>query len=400
MRVLHLVEATIAGVRSHVQALALGMTGQGYDISVACPPRRQRDYGEDEFVGELRQAGIDVITLPLQREIAAGPDARALSATVALLRRGSYDLVHTHSSKAGFVGRIAGALTGTPTVHTPNGLFFLGAASPLRRQFYLRLEQGLGLLARRLIAVSPGERALMLRYRLAPAGRIACIPNGVDLAALPRPLSRQSLGVPSGAPLIGTLARLEHQKNPQLFVRAAALLHKALPAAHFIWCGDGSLRAEAERLAAELGIAAQVHFLGYRRDGRAALAALDVFWLTSRFEGLPIALLEALALARPVVATEVVGSRDLIEHEANGLLTAPDDAAALARATLELLARPAYATRLAEAGRTLVNSRYTTGQMLAATAQLYHDVVSHLDAQEPANREVSLERQPRYVGDA
>jgi glycosyltransferase involved in cell wall biosynthesis len=399
MRVLYLVEATIAGVRTHVQTLALGMHKRGFDVSVACPPRRQRAYGEHDFVDELRQAGVAVIPLPLQREVAPAADTYALRKTLDLLKSGRFDLLHTHSSKAGFVGRVAGKLAGVPVVHTPHSLHFLGQRSWPKRQFYLRVEQALGPLAERLIAVSASEQALMLHHRLARPERVVCIPNGVDLDNL-APLARDLLHVPEGVPLIGTLARLEEQKNPWLFVRAAALLHRALPDAHFLWCGDGALRGEVERLAQRLGLGAHLHITGYRRDARALLAACDLFWLTSRFEGLPQALIEAMMLGRPSVATDVVGNRDLISHGKTGLLVPDDDAKALTRATLALLSRPDDAAALSAAGQALAYHHYTARQMLAATTLLYHTVVPPLYGQEPVNREVSLEHQPRYVGDA
>lgn len=402
MHVLQLVEATIAGVRRHVQTLAVGLSARGLTVTVACPQRRQQSFGEDEFVNELRRSGIRVVALPLQREVSIRQDTAALKATLDFLRAERFDLVHTHSSKAGFVGRIAARLAGIPAVHTPNSLHFLGQRNSIKRQFYLRVEQVLGRLNARLIAVSPSEQALMRRHHLAPVARIVLIPNGVDLHNLaPTPLDRAELGVPAGAWLIGTLARLEQQKNPALFLHAAALVARALPDTHFLWCGGGSLQGEATRLAKELGIASRVHFSGYRADALAVLAALDIFWLTSDFEGLPHALLEALALARPVVATDVVGNRDLVTDTVHGRLVARDDAAALARTTLDLLARPSYAAALAARGRQHVIASYATEQMVTRTTRLYQAVVqSPFSLQELTNREVPLNRQPRYVGDA
>lgn len=401
MKVLYLVEATIAGVRHHVQTLATHLQQQGYGVVVGCPTRRQQSYGEDAFVTELQDSGVRVVPLPLRRDVGLRPDTAALAATLRLLRSERFDLVHTHSSKAGFVGRVAARLSRTPVIHTPNSLHFLGQRSAVKRQLFLRAEQVLGQISDRVIAVSAGEQALIVEHHLAPASRVVCIPNGVDVELLVPSLDRASFQVPQGVPLIGTLARLEMQKNPQLFVQAAALLLKALPEAHFVWCGDGSLRGAAEELAADLGIAGRCHWLGYRADALALLAALDVFWLTSHFEGLPHALLEALALGRPSVATAVVGSRDVIAHGRNGILVPPSDPAALARATLDLLASPIHAAALAEEGRALVHSRYSTSRMLAATTQLYHEVAqTPLYVQEPGNREVSIEHQPRYVGDA
>jgi glycosyltransferase involved in cell wall biosynthesis len=165
------------------------------------------------------------------------------------------------------------------------------------------------------------------------------------------------------------------QKNPLLFVDAAAYVAKSYPHARFMWCGDGELRAAAEARAHEHGIAAQCHFIGYREDAQAILPALDLFWLTSDYEGLPYAVMEAMAAGLPVIATDVVGSHDLLDG-AVGTLIPPRSPHALAQATVALLADSARAQALGQAGRARMLERFTVDRMLDQIIQLYETLIA------------------------
>lgn len=381
MRVLHIVEATIAGVRTHVQALATGLVQHGVQSEVACPLRRQNSFGDEQFVEYLTNAGIPIRPVAMQRSIDPRSDAAALHRLIAILRSTPYDLVHLHSSKAGFLGRLAARASGSraAVVYSPHGLAFLGAGSAAKNQLFLQLERLAGQFCDRIIAVSPSERDLIISHGLAPAERVACIPNGVAAPKVPassRAAVRAELGIPAGAPLIGTAARLAPQKNPGLFVAAAALVLQQQPAAHFVWCGGGELMAEARAHAESRGIAHACHFLGHRDDAAAVVAAFDLFWLTSRYEGLPLAPLEAMAQGVPIIATDVLGTRDLLRTGA-GLLAPASDASAFASATIRLLALPERRAQLAEAGRRYFRQHGTADAMLGAVAKLYWSLTAH-----------------------
>lgn len=382
MRVLHIVEATIAGVRTHVQTLATGLNPRRFQSVVACPLRRQNSFGDDQFVHDLTSAGIRVVPVAMQRSIGPLGDAAALSRLSLILRREQFDLIHLHSSKAGFLGRAAARLAGVaaPVVYSPHGFAFLGAGHPARRRAYLALEQLAGPWCDRIIAVSPGERTIALHAGLAGPDQVVCIPNGIAPVRLPpaydRAAMRRQLGQPSGAPLIGTVARLAAQKNPRLFLDAAARVLRARPDARFVWCGGGELADLARAQAHALGIAPACQFLGHRDDAAQVLAALDMFWLTSDYEGMPLAPLEALALHVPIVASDVVGTRDLLQGTA-GLLVPPRDPAAFADAALRLLGNPGRRAQLAQAGYRHYLEQGTSRRMLDAVEQLYAELAAN-----------------------
>lgn len=376
-RVLHIVEATTAGVRRYVTALLRGMSAN-WDAGVACPSIRETHFGDVAFVEDVKQLGVTVHPLPLRRSI--GPaDIAAARALLSLLRRERIDLIHTHSSKAGFIGRLAARMLGLPAIHTPNGLYFLEQRG-VKRWFYVSLERLAGLATSQLIAVSEGEREVIARYRLVARDRINLIENGVDADWLRRQAEsieadalRRSLAPGDERPLIGGVGRLAPQKAPLIFVQAAQRVMRVEPAARFVWCGDGELRDAMQHLARELRVPLVI--TGHLENVWAAMRLLSVFVLPSLYEGLPFTLLEAMALDIPVVATDVVGTRDVMRAEAVGRLAPPRDPDALARAIVETLEQRAETARRVQTARQLVETRFSMRRMLAAHHDLYSRVL-------------------------
>lgn len=385
MRILHVVEATIAGVRTYVQVVAAGLNQRGFQSTVACPLHRDHAYGDDQFVTYLTSAGIPVVPVAMRRAISPRSDLAALWRLVGLFRRERFDIIHLHSSKAGFLGRLAARIANVSAivVYSPHGLSFLSDQPPARRWLYRTLERLAGRLGDRVIAVSPSERQIIIEQGLARADQVACISCGVQVDSLARSIDRTAertaqrrlLGIPANATVIGTVARLTPQKNPLLFVEAACNVSKAWPDAHFVWCGDGELRAAAEASARQYGIEKRCSFLGHREDVRGILAAFDLFWLTSDYESFGIATTEAMALELPVIATDVVGTCDVVVSGVSGLLVPPRDPEALAATTLALLRDPDRAQELGRAGRARVLDHYTVEQMLDAMSAFYQDLI-------------------------
>src|SRR5215212_2063389 len=371
MRILHVVEATIGGVRAHVQVVATGLDQRRFQSVVACPLLRENAHGDDQFVNNLTSVGIPIVPVAMRRSISPLVDMAALWRLIGVLQSQRFDIIHLHSSKAGFLGRLAARIAGgnAAVVYSPHALAFLGNQSLAKRQLYLALERLAGHLCDRIIAVSASERQIIAQAGLISPDRIVQIENGILPISLPasfdRSAMRRALGQSGDAPLIGTVARLSNQKNPRLFLEAAVQVLRDQPAARFVWCGGGELRAAVSAYARELGIEAACCFLGHRNDAHQVLAALDYFWLTSDYEGLPLAPLEAMALHVPVIATDVVGTRDILASGA-GLLVPRGDAPALAQATIRLANAPERAAALGLAGHAYFLANGTSERMLGA----------------------------------
>jgi glycosyltransferase involved in cell wall biosynthesis len=379
LRVLQVMEATIGGTKRHMLALVRGLDRTIFQVEVAAPRVRAAAFDDVSFSDEVRDAGIRQIFVPMRREISPASDLACFGRLLALMLRGRYDVVHTHSSKAGFLGRFAAKLAGVRGVlHTPHGFFFLDQPSAAKRAFYLELERLAGVATDRLIALSQTELAEAVDNGIVPARKTDLIENGIQMPAPsgPERVARLREEIAPGAThVVGTVARFTPQKGPFDFVRMAHVLVRAEPGVHLVWCGDGELRGQVESMAMELGISKRLHFLGYRTDVIDVMAAMDLFTLTSHWEGLPYTVLDAMALEKPVVATAAVGTRDVVQDGVTGLLTPVGDPEAAANAIAGLLRDGARAREMGAAGRNLVLRRFSQEAMVKRTGQLYLDLV-------------------------
>lgn len=380
VRVLEVMEATIGGTKRHLLALIRGLDRSLFTVEVAAPEIRSEAFDDVSFTAEVREAGIKQHFVPMRREISPASDLTCFLQLLALMVRRRYDLVHTHSSKAGFLGRFAARVARVPVVvHTPHGFYFLNQRPGPKRSFYLWLEKLAGLATDRLIALSPTELSEAVDNNIIRSERVALIENGIQLPKPPDPATLRSLRAslaPGAQQLVCTVARFTPQKGPFDFVRMAEALLRLVPGVQLVWCGDGELRAEVETLARDLGVADRLHFLGYRTDVLEIMAAADVFVLTSHWEGLPYTILDAMALEKPVVATAAVGTCDIVQDGMTGLLTPVGNPEAAARAVARLLSHPSEASSMGMAGKQLILRRYSQEAMVKRTGQLYLDLVT------------------------
>jgi glycosyltransferase involved in cell wall biosynthesis len=309
----------------------------------------------NRLIDEARDAGFEVVIQEnLRSEISLAHDRAALADLKAICRSGAFDIVHTHSAKAGALGRLAArdAEVGR-IVHTFHGFPFHAFQSRLRRHTYIRIERSLARFTDAFLAVGPAVAAEAIVRRIAPPERVRTIGVAVANGRAPdlsdQAEARRLLGVPLGMRVVGTVGRLDFQKAPDDFVNALAGLNRN--DVYGVWIGDGPLRAKTEKLAARRGLNGRMSFLGERDDVANLLPGLDVFAMASRYEGLPCAIVEAMAAARPVVATAVNAVPNVVISGETGLLVPPGQPDLLGRALEYLIENPAVAARLGRAGR-------------------------------------------------
>jgi glycosyltransferase involved in cell wall biosynthesis len=313
----------------------------------------------------------------LGREISLVDDLRAVGALIALIREFKPDIVHTHLSKAGTLGRVAARIAGVPVViHTYHGTVFRGYFGTVRSRLFLEIERAIARMTTRVIAITSGQRRDLVALGIGNEAKVVEIPLGLELApfveGVSRAEARNLLGLPSEEPVIAIVARLVPIKDVGLFLRALARLSR--PAIGLI-VGDGDERVSLEREAALLGIASRCRFLGWRRDVRSIYAAADVVALTSRNEGSPVSIIEAMAAGRPVVCTDVGGVSDVVTSGVSGILVPHGDAEALATAIDQLLADPAARERLGQEARRAVYPRYDVSRLVTDISALYSSLV-------------------------
>jgi len=316
--------------------------------------------GEGGVLDEEARAGRTFRTLfvpSLVREMRPLRDAAALWSLWRVLRRLRPALVHTHSTKAGILGRIAARLAGAPVViHTVHGFSFSPFHPPLRRLLYRWAERLAAPLTTRFLAVSRANLEEGVRLGLWRRDRVDLVRSGISIekyrgAPADRDRQRRALGLPEGAAVVGSVGNFKPQKGPMELLKAFALVARQVPEAHLVVAGDGPLRGEFEEGVRAHGLEDRVRLLGWRRDVPGLLQAFDVFLLTSLWEGLPRSLLQARAAGLPVVATAVDGSVEAVEEGVTGYLVPPRNPLAAAGRVLELLGDAGLRRRMGEAAR-------------------------------------------------
>jgi len=383
LRVLQVIGRLNMGGPAHIAAL---LSGRRFD------PSRYETLlvhgslapGEESLAELAEEEGATMRFLPeLQQPVQPLRDAQALAKLVRLARAFKPHVVHTHTAKAGFLGRQA-ALAVRPrpaVVHTYHGHVLEGYFGSAKSRLYLEMERALARVSYCLIGVSQATVDDLVRLGVAPPAKFRVLPLGLDLdrlAGLPSGLrleAREGLGVGAGDVLLVFVGRVVPIKRLDLLLEALAQARESDPRLRLAVVGDGEERPQLERRAAELGIAPDVLFLGYRRELRPVFAAADVAVLSSDNEGTPVSLIEAAAAGLPAVATDVGGVREVVSEE-TGILVPQGDATALARAIVEMAEDPQRRERCGTAARQHALDSYGAQRLLSEVDKLYRELMA------------------------
>lgn len=402
----------VGGPARHVVWLTAGLRGAECEtvlVAGIVPP------GEDDMSYFAREHGVEPLIIPqMSREISP-KDALTVWKLYRLLKRVRPDIVHTHTAKAGTVGRLAGllyrwltpaTLIGRPRrcrfVHTYHGHIFHSYYGKLKTRVFLLIEKTLARLATdRIIVISPQQlREIHEEFGVGRASQFTVIPLGLDTSVFAnwperRPLLRDELKINDEDVLVGIVGRLTEVKNHALFLRAAARLKektglsRGLGRVRFVIIGDGHLRANLEDEAHELGLDDDVLFLGTRNDPENFYAALDIVALTSLNEGTPLTLIEAMTNARACVATAVGGVVDLLGEKVSdsaeergaawticerGVRVRPKDAEAFSEALAQLIGAPDLRNELGTRSASFVEQNYSKTRLLTDVMNLYREM--------------------------
>jgi len=355
-----------AGGEVYLLQLAERLDRARFQLSVVCP-------AEGPLVHRLQRLGVPATVIPLEERLV---DPQALRALTRHFTRERPQVVQSHGARANFYARLAARLARVPRhISTVHNSLYDYPVSPFRRAVYLALDRVTVPWTETIVCVAESlARDLVERSRV-PARKVQVIHNGVDLARFDPAGAdggriRQAVGLGQG-PVLGIVGRMTPQKDHTTFLAALAGAKATVPNVRALIVGDGPLRQEIEAEAARLGVREACHFTGIREDIPDCLAAMSVVLLSSVSEGFPFTVLEALAMARPLVATAVNGVREIVEPDVTGLLVPPRRPDLLARAALSLLEDPGRARALGEAGRKAVEARFPLERMIERMARLY-----------------------------
>ena len=382
VRLLHVIGNSCFGGAGRI-ILRLGQVAQaeGWQVDILTT--------DPVFQRAVRQHGLGLVNLDvIRREIRPLWDLSGLVRLATFLRRERYGIVHTHTSKGGFVGRLAARLAGVPViVHTAHGFAFHECSPSSARLFYSALERIASRWCDQIVSVSDFHRRWALKLRICNPSKILAIPNGIGSLPNPeiaRPELRRQLGVRDRDLLILSMARLAPDKGLDYLIAAAAILLHTERRFQIVIAGDGPVRARLEELTRNLGVADWVTFLGFREDISDLLASCDLVVLPSLREGLSIALLEAMAAGKPIIATSIGSHSELASQAEIARLVPPADAPALCDAILQLSPDPSQMARLGMNARALFKSQYTEERMLNTYKRLYFDLLEKKCPPEPS----------------
>jgi len=378
IRVLHIITRLDKGGSAENTFLTvIGLHKSSYDVSLMSGP--VSDPRQDRRK-QIREYGIKYIFIPeLVRTISPINDFRALFKIYSFLRKEKFDIVHSHTSKAGLLGRLGAKLAGIPIIiHTPHGHVFFGYFGLIKTKLFIFVERISSFIADKIIALTYGEKKDYKLFKIANKDKIVVINSGVELSKFKElPLNKKQnfkkeLGIPENSLIVGTVGRLVPVKGPEFLIDAAKYTISKYPNTFFIFTGNGWLKQNLEKKALEIGIKDNVIFLGWRDDVAEIISIYDVFVLPSLNEGMGRVLVEAMALGKPIVASSTGGIPDLITHGKNGFLVPPKNPEQLAKYIEILLCNKEKRESMGQEGKEIALN-FSKEIMVERIAELYNE---------------------------
>lgn len=380
--VLHIITRLIVGgAQENTLFTAARLNQQRFHVDVLSGPQTG---SEGSLIEEALAQNIRLTIMPsLLRQISPLHDLKALIALTRLIRQQRYTIVHTHSSKAGILGRLGARLASAPViVHTVHGWSFHDYMPAATRYAYILLERWAARFTDAIIAVSQKDIHKGLSAGIGQQEQYHLIRSAIPLEAFDpalydRAKVRRELGLPLDAPVIGTIGRFSSQKNPLDWVRVAGVVGRERPEARFVLVGDGPLRPQVQAALAQEGLAERTVLTGLRRDVPRLLAAMDIFLLTSLWEGLPRTIPEAQAMGLPVVANRVDGIAEAIRDSVTGYLCDPGELQSMAERVITLLDNPALRAEMGAQGRAVALEEFDLRVMIEKIEILYQTLLKN-----------------------
>jgi len=367
------------GAPDIVKSLFHYLTKKGYDVTLISGSTTRPSLDTKGFLRDYREK---MIMMPeLQRELRPISDIRAFIKLFVLFKKKKFDIIHTHTAKAGFLGRIAARLAGAcAVVHTPHGHNFYGYFGRLKSRLIIMLERMAALFADRIIALTDIEKKDMFWYNICPVSKISVVRSGIDLVrynknGLDKERKKSELKINADDFLVGMMARLERVKGAAYFIEAVKYISDEFSKAKFLIVGDGPLKENLTLLARRLGIYDKITFTGWREDIPDILSITDIVVLPSLNEAVGRILLEAGASGKPIVATAVGGVPEIIRNGETGFLVPPGDSKKIAEAVVSLLKDEKKRLQMGLTAKNRVSSDFNENRMTGEIHDLYENLV-------------------------
>lgn len=381
VKVLHIITRLDNGGSAENTFLTVtGLNKAGWDVSLMSGPV---DLPSQDRRKQIEKQGVEYIHMPdLVRNVHPFKDLEAFYKMYRLLRKRKFDIVHTHTSKAGFLGRLAAWLARTPLIiHTPHGHVFFGYFGAFKTRIILSLEKWISRITGQMVALTSGEKRDYVKYGVCDTEKITVICSGIELNKFKeaswseKRTLRKELGIPENAKIVGTVGRLVPVKGPVFLIDAAKFVLSKHPNTFFLFVGDGELKHELVKRARKLDIEHQVLFVGWRDDVARILSLFDIFVFPSLNEGMGRVLVEAMTLGKPIVASDVGGIPDLVIHGKNGFLVCPKNPLELAKGIKILIEDKNQREHMGECGKEMAWN-FSKDKMIEEIVKLYSELMS------------------------
>ena len=357
IKILYILEATSGGTQKHVVDIAKKINKLEYQIDIIYSTSRNKN-----FIEESSGVFNRIYGLPIKRG-ASLTDVINIWRIIKIIKQNNYDIVHCHSTKAGFIGRIAAFLSKQKNIiYSPHGFMFCDTRIKFKRHLYLNLEKLLGYLTGKIVAVSGSERDLAIYHNIVPNRKIITINNSID------PLDcdgfnysdriRNKFLDKNSEIILGTVGRLFYQKDPITLIKSFKIINDKIQNTKLIMVGDGPLEAECIKLIHEYNLQSKIQLVGFQKDSKIFYKIFDIFILSSHYEGMPYALLEAMSMGIPAVGTNVIGIKDLIVNGETGYLVNEGNHTELAEAVVNLIENPEKLSIFSNNAKNIADENY------------------------------------------
>jgi len=384
IKIIHIITRMDKGGSAENTLLTVrGLDREIYNVALIRGLSVESNMAEDESravekdLTDAEREGVRIVTIPeLVRRIHPFYDLKAFFALIKILRHERPHIVHTHTSKAGILGRWAAFFARVPIIiHTPHGHVFWGYFGKCRTSFYILLEKLTARITDKIIVLTQQEKKDHLHVHIAPGDKFSVVHSGINLdrfsnLSIDSAVMKKKLGIPEGNLVVGTTGRLTHVKGHRYLIEAAGRIVKARPDATFVFLGDGELSDELKNMAFRLGIEENVKFPGWRPDVAEVMSVFDIFALPSLNEGMGRVLVEAMVLGKPIVASDIGGIPDLVLDGENGYLVPVGDVETLAARIRELLDDSVKREEMGECGEKIAVD-YSANAMVEKIDRLY-----------------------------
>ena len=369
VKVLYVVEPAIGGVERYVETLLKYTDHNQVENILIC----SQNYDE----AKMKKIADKVILIRMKHEINAYADFKAIRAIHHYIKQIKPDIIYAHSSKAGALARIADLGIKNKVIYNPHGWAFNMQQSTKKKEMYKWVEKILAHFCDKIVCISDAERESALREKICKPSKLQVIYNGIDLEEIEKttPMSRDKLGIPEDAFVVGMVGRISKQKAPDTFVKAAKLIKEKIPNAFFLMVGDGELRDQVESLINQYDLGSSFLITGWVDNPTSYMKIMDVGMLLSRWEGFGLVLPEYMACGVPIIATNVDGIPNIVKNGVNGMLVDKNDYHEAADAVDGLFEQPDLTSSLVKTADNIVKTKFDGKRVAQNSEQLYKELI-------------------------